>query len=189
MDFLAKSIAGLKKIMRFWMRAFIFGIWIGIVWLGFYLYTIRPIPWNEEAITADFDRISTNSKDYITFNYVLRNNTGKDYSLDKYGSKTFITRLDGSLSQSDDIFDPETSVYIPANEAAYITLTMPYPYPGKSIDFLTATDKEIASFREEVAQYLEDRLSNLDGFLLLDENSRYKIKLAPGWKSPAELAS
>ena len=62
---------------------------------------IQSVPFlgMREAITADFDRISTNNKDYITFNYVLRNNTGKDYSLTNM-VPTFITRLDGSLSQT-----------------------------------------------------------------------------------------
>jgi len=57
-----------------------------------------------------------------------------------------------------------------------------YPYPAK--EKADASKDEREKYREAVGKYIADKLTNLDGFDLLDETNRYEIVFPAGWKHP-----
>jgi hypothetical protein len=76
-------------------------------------------------------------------------------------------------------------VYVPARSRVRFTVHLGYPYPIKPDH--EASDDEKHDFNTRVAQYVTKELGNVDGFTLLDDNSRYKIVMPNGWAERAKL--
>jgi hypothetical protein len=56
---------------------------------------------------------------------------------------------------------------------------VPYKYT-KGLE-LDASKEERQKFRKELSDFVNTKLSNLDGFVLFDDNNRYQINLPKGW--------
>ena len=64
------------------------------------------------------------------------------------------------------------------NKAFKIHLAYPYPEEEKE----NATNEERLKYHEAVGKFIAGKMTNLDGFELLDEANRYEIVFLAGWK-------
>jgi hypothetical protein len=154
-------------------------------------YTERPKPakpWNRRAITAEYDFVRpSGDKNYLTFHYILQNNSDSDYRLDSDAGIEISGRLKqerGLSTFGDHYVTAEYPVFVPANNRVWLSLTIPYPYPEKEKD--KPTDDERKQFTANVAKYVTDEMGNLDGFVLFDTLNRYEIDFPNGWERLAK---
>jgi hypothetical protein len=137
-----------------------------------------PAAWNSNAIKATFAGIqvreidSTNAE--VIFFYDLENTTDFDYRIDNGPKTNFLSRLksDGSLS-SEEQPRLDHPAFLPARHRTHIGLELvrPFQWPAQNG---AASDQQ---FRE----FVKRQTSNLEGFVLFDENTRYEVDLRGGW--------
>jgi len=179
--------------MKPWKKLVLVGVSIGVgfavcaasIIAVFIWYDSRPTPpkpWDSRSITAEFDRLDTEGENNnIVFYYTLQNNTDFDYRLPE-GSTTLMAQLEQtkSLSASKDGFTThDTAVFLPAKQRYRYAVHVAYPYEIKLKD--SATDVETKAWREKLGVYVNDEMSNLNGFVLFDEANRYQVILPKGW--------
>jgi hypothetical protein len=71
-------------------------------------------------------------------------------------------------------------VAIPAKKRVRFPVHLGYPYSEKE---KPDADREAKrKYKAALEAYISDKLGNLDGFDLLDENTRYEIVFPSGWK-------
>jgi hypothetical protein len=150
-----------------------------------------PKPWNKQAITAEYDYARpSGEKDYLTFHYILQNNTDFDYRVDSSSEIQITGRLKqekGYSAFSNQYVTTEYPVFVPAKNRVWVSLSIPYPYPVKEKE--KPTDDERKEFTTAVAKYIADKISNLDGFVWFDTRNRYQIDFPGGWEARAKQAS
>ncbi|MGB8477909.1 MAG: hypothetical protein WCE63_03590 [Acidobacteriaceae bacterium] len=149
----------------------------------------RPKPWDEKAITASYEGLDTeDAANTLRFVYTLQNNTNTDYRIENDSSVHLAAFLERSqaLSFGDtEHLHTDYPVYVPAKSRVRFTVHLGYPYPIKPN--YEASDDEQHDFNTKVAQYVTKELGNVDGFVLLDDNSKYKIVMPNGWAERAKL--
>ncbi len=158
---------------------------------GIFWYTSRPKPpvppkpWNVSAIKAEYDFASTDAdKNNIIFYYTLENTTDFDYRVEDSQHVTITAKLEEensltSFLKSEGVLD--YPIFVPAKKRVrFVVHLIGYTYSVKAKD--NATDEERRQRRSEVAKYVADKFANLDGFDLLDAETRYEIILPGGWK-------
>jgi hypothetical protein len=144
-----------------------------------------PKPWNSEAIQSTFIEMKVEQVDKksaaLVFYYDFENRTNSNYQLTNGPNLQFLRRLksDGSLDPEEQM-KLKADALVPAGNRARIGLaiTEPFAWPR-------TMDGEAANqFKKLVIQQAD----NLDGFVLLDETSRYRIEL-PGesWQVPERV--
>lgn len=159
---------------------------------GFWLwYSERPKPskpWNKQAITAEYDYVDPEGdKNSLTFHYVLQNNTDSDYRIGSDSGIEITNKLKrqkGLGEFANHTITTNYPVFIPAKSRVWISLKIPYPYPIKEKDNPTTDERK--QYTTEVAKYVTDELSNLDGFVLFDMSNRYEIDFPTGWEQRAK---
>jgi hypothetical protein len=159
----------------------------GVLW-----WSSRPPrvkPWDEKAITASYESLDTEGDaNTFRFVYTLENNTDADYRVENDSSvhlAAFLKRSQAlSFSDSKDL-STDYPLYIPAKSRVRFQIHLAYPYPIKPN--YEASDDEQHDFNTKVAQYVTKELGNIDGFVLLDDGSRYKIVMPNGWAERAKM--
>jgi len=147
----------------------------------------RPKPWNPTAITAQFDAIGTQGpENKLIFYYVLQNNTERDFRINSNTEVQLAGRLERQQSltgeTSKDVLSGEFPFFLPARQRARLGLRLGYPYRGAVALPTGNTKAERESEKALLEAYVSDELSNLAGFLLFHEPTRYQIELPKGWK-------
>jgi len=147
----------------------------------------RPKPWNPTAITAQFDAIGTQGpENKLIFYYVLQNNTERDFRINSDGEVQLAGRLDRQQSlageSSKDVLSGEFPFFLPARQRARLGVRLGYRYRGAVPVPTSNTKAEREHERAILAAYVSDELSNLAGFVLFHEPTRYQIELPKGWK-------
>jgi hypothetical protein len=157
-----------------------FALMLSAIVGGWASYSNRPKPpkpWDSRAITAEYDYVTPyGDKNYLTFYYALQNNTDNDYRIDgKAGIE-----ITGKLKR-ENAFDVTVvyPIFVPAKSRVSCSLQLPYQYPGTLVPAKTHDEGE--RNRHEVAKYVVTELPNLDGFVLFDTATRYKIDFPSGW--------
>jgi len=159
--------------------AAIFGIWR---W-----QSTRPKPWNVSAITGEFESVDTegNGRTFL-FYFTLANHTGSDYSLESSSDAPLYSKIQDSkslMTVKHDEGELEFPIFIPQHGRTRIILhLLSYGYPWKNVN--PADDANKKQHRLEVARYLNDEMTNLNGFEIFDHVNHYEIVLPPGWKQP-----
>ena len=155
-------------------------------------WTSRPPkvkPWDDKAIVALYESLDTEGdENTYRFVYTLENTTDTDYRVENDSNihlAAFLKRSQAlSFSDSKDL-RIDYPIYVPAKSRVRFTVHLGYPYPIKPNP--GAGDDEQHDFNTKVAQYVTKELGNVDGFTLLDENSRYKIVMPNGWAERAKM--
>ena len=190
--------------MPTWKRIFLKAVGFGAgavlaaaICLGLFVWyksrPVKPKPWDQSAITAKFYQVSTTDEgaSKLEFQYVLQNNTDKDYELQTYSAAKIAGKLQdtGSLTgfATQEEFSLKLPIFVPAHQKTRINITLPN-YGFSSPVHLTSasSDDERRQHNAAVVAYVTKRMSNLDGFVLFDDNSRYQIELPNGWKNEFE---
>ena len=176
--------------MAEWKRPLLIGVgWglgtaVGLTILvgGFLWYESRPKapkPWNTTAIFSFDDAPSFDaSRDgkEIHFTYTLQNATNADYEI---GSETEIRitfkNADSSLTEPlpKEVATLRRPVFIPAKQKAMSRLSIVFEnVPQKKA---TETDEQ---YHERLRAFCKEKMGDA-GFVLFDENNRYRINLPP----------
>jgi len=148
---------------------------------------VKPKPWNNKAITASFEAMDTEGdNNTITFIYTLQNNTALDYRVSDGG----MIHLGAVLKRSKEFsfergsfLSVDYPFYLPAKSRIRFVLHIRYPYSIK--DDLTASDDARHDWETNLCRFANKQFSNLNGFVLLDENTRYQVDMPNGWTSRA----
>jgi hypothetical protein len=146
-------------------------------------------PWDDKAITASYESLDTEGDaNTFRFVYTLENKTDTDYRVENDSNihlAAFLKRSQAlSFSDSKNLHT-DYPIYVPAKSRVRFTVHLGYPYPIKPN--YEASDDEQHDFNTKVAQYVTKELGNIDGFTLLDDNSRCKIVMPNGWAERAKL--
>ena len=159
-------------------------------------YTTRPVkpkPWNRTAITAEYYRVSTSDEhdSKLQFEYVLENKTDKDYEIKAYSAPRIAARLEDTNSLTgfadENVIVLKLPVFVPARQKTRISITTPsYGFSTLTHPTSSSTRDEWHKYYLELTAHVTKTMSNLDGFVLFDENNRYEVELPNGWKKEAE---
>jgi hypothetical protein len=149
---------------------------------------IKPKPWNSKAITASFERLMTEGdENTYVFVYTLQNNTDFDYRVTGATELHLAAKL---RQQNEFSFDDSQNlttdypIYVPAMSRVRFRLHVKYPYPVK--ENLDASEDEKADWYTNICRYVVKELSNLNGFVIVDDAERYQIDLPDGWAERAK---
>jgi len=143
-------------------------------------YSNRPKPekpWNSSAIkaigtgtqfSAQTDRL------VCDFRYSLQNATGKDYK--PPSDVKLMERLAQDMSYRDvPNMVLEQNLYIPSGQKVNVSIILPIMYS----DFNFSQEK--ANDEKQLSAFVDRRLAEIDGFVLFDTTSRYKVDFPNGW--------
>jgi hypothetical protein len=154
----------------------------------------KPKPWNQGALTATYEALGTEG-DTHTFwlAYTIENKTDSDYSLSSDSGihlAVVLRRYNDALIFSDSkSLTTDYPLFIPAHHRVRIRMHLSYPYP-EAEDFNSSEDARY-DYETKAAVYLAKELNNVNGFVVMDENSRFQINLPNGWdergKEPLRL--
>jgi hypothetical protein len=131
-------------------------------------------PWNSAAIQSTLTGVRVREVDpthaAVVFLYDLENQTETDYELAGGPNVVIMSRLEpsGSLS-SDRQASLESAAFVPAGNRTRIALEMSHP-------FNWPTERDATSERA-IRQFVADEVTGLDGFVLFDQTTRYRIEL------------
>lgn len=162
--------------------AVVVAIILGVVvwWSG---RPVKPKPWNKTAITATFNNLRTEGdKHTIVYEYTLQNNTDTDYQLsDETDTHLGFKRMQtDSMDFSDKTFvKADYPIYVPAKSRVNLELHMPLPYDS-DVD-TNAPDDVQHDYYTKLSHFVATTISNVSGFVLMDDTARYEIDLPNGW--------
>jgi hypothetical protein len=150
-----------------------------------------PKPWNKQAITAEYELLSTRGdENHVVFVYALQNNTDEDFRLDSDVGINLTARLQEQkeLAQfSQTYFSLEYPVFVPARNRVRLFIESKYKYPIKEEEGATKEDRK--QYRNALAKLVIDKWSNLNGFAVFDTIHRYEIDFPTGWEKVEKEAS
>ena len=142
----------------------------------------KPKPWDREAIKATFADLFANTGDKIvtTFRYTLENKTKSDYYFPDDAKSAFVVLSEGKgLSQQDEIAWGR-GAYLPSGQKVSMSFQLTYDYnesyPKKESDNL-----------DKLSKFMNRRLKEVDGFVVLDKKNRYEIVFPKGWQDTDEM--
>jgi len=146
----------------------------------------RPRPWNPTAITATFGCIVTEGTEKkLVFYYILQNNTDHDFRLNSEAEVLLAGKLGQQQSLTGEtpkeFLAGEFPLFLPARHRVRLGIHLGYTYQGSASLSAGATKADRERDRGLLVAYVRDELSNLDGFVLFHEATRYQIDLPKGW--------
>jgi hypothetical protein len=139
----------------------------------------RGAPWNSDAITATYmgaQLRETSASDTVLFlAYELQNNTNKDYRLSDGSGYVVMSRVkpDGSLSSQEPV-RLSYATFLPAHQRARLALEIQHPFHWPADN-----DPQLS---KELADFITQRLSDVDGFVLFDQADRCEIDFPSSWQ-------
>jgi len=144
-----------------------------------------PKPWSKQAITAEYDYVSSDDDNKIFFYYTVQNNTESDYRLESDTQVELAARLkeEKAFDSSGKVVTLDYPVFIPAKGRVRLKVKIPYTYPQHDKQ---ETSDELHDHYNKVAQFLTKEASNLDGFVLFDTMNKYEIDFPTGWEKEAK---
>jgi hypothetical protein len=144
-----------------------------------------PTPaWNSSAIQSTFEGVQVKEVDAthatLIFSYDLDNNTDSDYQVTKGPTTVVMARLksNGSVSAAESL-ELDKSAFLPARNRTRIAVEItqnfnwPTQLPGSQIGPVN---------QEKFRALLAQQVSNLSGFVLFDQATRFQIELPGGWQ-------
>ena len=152
-----------------------------VVGAGWYIFRPKPQkapqPWNRVAIRAEFVEPATSDEEgTIRLWYNVTNMTDMDYRID---SPSEVTTA-GLTGDGDTLFgfnqgvSFEAPFVVPAHRKAGAILRVPLPGEHLSVPD-GASDTAVAIYKKNVMTFLRSKWTNLVGFAVLDERTRYEI--------------
>ena len=162
---------------RVWKRLFIVSAGLGAGAAAFVLaasvatfwYTTRPArarPWDTRAVDARFSGMSltTSQPLVMTFSYTVENHTGRDYELPP-SSSIYKALSDGKGLRQDSTLKWDGGTLVPAGQKVDISIQVAYEYPNGP-----------PQLNDELNAWTNRRLAEIDGFVALDQTSRFEIR-------------
>ncbi|MDP2157986.1 MAG: hypothetical protein Q8K68_09790 [Nitrospirota bacterium] len=151
---------------------------IGIAtWSYFASLPKKPKPWNNSAINATFSDIQmfTGDRLPVTFKYILDNKTQFDYCLPSDNEAAFIRMPKTNSLTKDHELTWDKGTCVPTGQKVAVSFKLTYDYSDYSFP---QSDKDNL---EKLSKLVNRRLSEIDGFVILDNQHRYQINFPKGW--------
>jgi hypothetical protein len=155
--------------------------------LSAWLSPARPKnTWNSAAIQGTFAGVQVREIDpseaALVFFYDLDNKTDIDYQLSPGPNLVIMSHLksNGSLSAEEPIV-LESAAFVPARNRTRIAVEVTHP-------FVWPQDTDSAS-PDKFQGFLQGETTDLNGFVLFDQPSRYEIELPGGWKDLQQISA
>lgn len=144
-----------------------------------------PKPWNSSAITANYvgaqlrQLDSGNAALYLAFE--VTNHTDSDYRLADGPGALVMSRLrsDGSLSSQQPV-RLSYPTFLPARQRARVALEVPSSFGWP--------DDSDAAFQDKLRDFINQKLMDVQAFVLFDQADRFEIEFPSGWQE-LKLAS
>lgn len=135
--------------------------------------------WNTTAVTATYR--STQLKEIdpanagLLVSYDLHNRTDNDYRFADGPGVTIMTRIkpDRSLSSQEDI-KLAYPAFLPARQTVRITLQMRHSFQWPA--------QEDSAFENKLKEFVNQRLVDVEEFVMFDQVARCQISLPQGWQ-------
>ncbi len=146
-------------------------------WQVFQSMPETPKPWNDDAIKATFVELSVTTGERLvtTFKYSIQNTTPHDYYLPSDPNAAFvILPKEGGLSQHQEL-NWNKGAYIPAGQKMSVWFQLSYDYN----DSFTKSDRDKL---DKLSNFMDRRLKEVDGFVVLDRDNRYRVVFPKGWQ-------
>lgn len=152
------------------------------VWLAH-----RPRPWTSTAITAKPTHLvveTTGEELHFQFRYALTNHTGADYIVVGPQNAALMKRIpeDSSLQRLDGATWDDT-IRIPAGQSVNVVFDVPIrlaDYNTTAAD-LNSADSNSDAMPAKYSQFVDSRLKEMNGLVLIDYANRYRIDLPKDW--------
>jgi hypothetical protein len=171
------------------LKAFGVGVGIGVgiaVSVGLYAwYASRPVPqkpWDTNAITASFLLVDSIGDDnHLRFVYILENHTNQDYRVNTaLLLLSIVVRTQDSLLGGKHVNFADEEMFLPAKQHAEVKIELTaYHYTGDKPKSDNADDRR--KYHEAVKKYVNDTITQLNGFAAFDDVNRYRINFPNGW--------
>ena len=147
----------------------------------------RPKAWDRNAVTATFDSVDAEgSERNLVFYYILSNNTDRDFRIDSDTDVRLAGRLQRQAAltaeNSKEFLATEFPVFIPAKQRSRFAVHLGYPYEGATPLTQGTSPAEREQNEKSVLAYVRNELTNLDGFVVFHEPTRYQVDLPSGWR-------
>ena len=146
-------------------------------WSYFSSLPKEPKPWNTNAIKSTFSELTVSTGDRLVanFQYILENTTPYDYNLPTDIEAAFIQlpKTKGLIKDHEISWDK--GAFVPKDQKIAVTINLTYDYSEYSF-----SQNEIADL-EKLSQFMNNRLREIDGFVILDKQTSYQINFAKGW--------
>ena len=147
-----------------------------------------PKPRNISAIRGSYyrvERIQENKDWRLNFEFILENTTDTDYELSKESTyriagKLLDTNSLTGFAENYQIFI-KLPLFVPAHQKTRIDVALPQ-YDVDVPKPINASLEELHKHYDAVAQAVSEKMANLNGFMIFDENTRYQIDLPGDWK-------
>ena|SRR5271170_2119320 len=166
------------------------GVGLGVVGVFIVWWSSRPpreIPWNSNAVTAKYFKSDVDSDSFFAFYYSLKNNTDHDYVATPTSNITAsATTAEGNLANCENCITSPKDLFIPAHDSLQVILTFKYKYPAGP---LAHEDSKRDDAYKALLTYLNDNYSRLNGFVIFDQDKRYRINLPLGGRNPSNSPS
>lgn len=138
-----------------------------------------PKLWNSSAITASYVgaqlRQLDSGKAALYLAYEVNNHTDSDYRLADGPTAVVMSRLraDGSLS-SQQAVRLSYPTFLPARQRARIALEVPSAFAWP--------DDADSGFEDKLRDFVNQRLLDVEAFVLFDQADRFEIEFPSGWQ-------
>jgi hypothetical protein len=139
-------------------------------------------PWNRTAIRAEFVELATSDrKDTIRLWYTLTNTTEADYRIESMIGITTAAQAgsDSLYAFNQGMISVEMPLTMPAHRKIQTLLTVALQ-TDKSVPN-DASDATVAIYKKDVMTFLRSKYSKMQGFVLMDEGTRYEIDFPGAW--------
>jgi len=178
---------GTQSWRRIAARSFFIGLGLAVgavgalsVWIWLASRPTPPTPWNDSALVAKGYPGFRALADTIELSYAIRNTTREDYSVEDVSRlRLFMRTVDDSALVLLERESVRTPLFIPAGESGLVDLWVRFAKTPRQA--LTESD---SAFHEAVRMMLNEHGSNVQGFVLYDDETRYRIVL-PRWRAHA----
>jgi hypothetical protein len=140
--------------------------------------------WNSHAIEGTLSGVQVRELDpsnaALVFFYDLDNQTDTDFQMAPGSSLLIMGRLksDGSLS-ADELITLASAAFVPARNRTRIAIQVTHP-------FTWPQDTDGAS-GDKFRGFLQGEVTNLTGFVLFDQPTKYQIELPGDWKDLPQI--
>ena len=140
-------------------------------------------PWNRTAIRAAFVELAASDrKDRIKLWYTLTNTTDGEYRIQNMSGITTAVSAHGKTdflyAFNQGMISLEMPLIIPANGKIRAMLTVALQ-TDKSVPS-DASDATVTIYKTDVMSFLRSKYSKMQGFVLMDEGTRYEIDFPAG---------
>jgi hypothetical protein len=149
----------------------------------------KPKPWNPNAIIATYNGLSVEGdKNTFVYSYILENRTSTDYQIPDDVNVHLAVKYKDSESLNfpkAELLHLDYPIFIPARSKVAFQVHLAQPSPFRR-DYDASEDVQ-HDFNTRLAQYATKNMGSINGFEVLDDNSRYQLNLPSGWAERAKM--